>query len=586
LIRFNYKPDFPNNQMITDAQRANARDISNAIDAQTTSTKSARGLSDYIWAWGQFLTHDTDLTSDSSGAAVNGSAPIAINSSTDPLGPNPIPFVRDNFVTGGRSGTDRTPVNEVTSFIDASNVYGSDATRAAALRTGGGTGAKLITSANNLLPLNSAGLPNDNEGPVPSDQLFLAGDVRSNENSVLTSLHTLFVREHNRLVDRIAAQHPEYASEQQYQLARKLVGAEIEAITYNNFLPALLGNGQTVPKATGYAYSSGVSPVITTAYSDAAFRFGHSAVSSNLNLVNVDGTSAGNMLVRNAFFNPGLIQNDPAMIDKLLQGAATQRSEEIDTLVVDDLRNFLFGPPGAGGLDLASLNIQRGRDAGLPDYNELRNSFQLGNLTSFSQITSNAALAQALSTVYGGNINNVDAWVGMLAEDHVAGASVGPLLLAQIQNQFQRLRDGDRLFYRGNADGLYTSGTLNSDIASIIDLDHWTLRDVIEANTSITHLQSNVFFVSTPGDYNGDGLVDMADYVVWRKAAGTTNVWADGDGNGTVGTEDYNIWRAAFGAGAATGQSIAAAVPEPTTFVLAAIMLLSWRFMRTAKKRS
>ena len=539
-------------------------------------------MSDYIWAWGQFLTHDTDLTSDSNGVTVNGSAPIAINSPTDPLGPAPIPFVRDNFVNAGRTG-DRTPVNEVTSFIDASNVYGSDATRAAALRTNGGTGAKLLTGANNLLPLNTAGLPNDNEGPVPSDQLFLAGDVRSNENSLLTTLHTVFVREHNRLVDRIAGTHPEYTSEQQYQLARKLVGAEIEAITYNNFLPALLGNGQAVPKASGYSYSSGVSPVITTAYSDAAFRFGHSAVSSDLNLVNVDGTSAGNMLVRNAFFNPALIKSDPTMIDKLLQGAATQRSEEIDTLVVDDLRNFLFGPPGAGGLDLAALNIQRGRDAGLPDYNELRNSFQLGNLTSFSQITSNAALAQALSTVYGGNINNVDAWVGMLAEDHVQGASVGPLLLAQIENQFQRLRDGDRLFYRGNAAGLYTNGILNSDIASIIDLDHLTLGDVIEANTSVTHLQNNVFFVTTPGDYNGDGVVDMADYVVWRKAAGTTNVWADGDGNGTVGPEDYNIWRAAFGAGAASGQSIPAAVPEPTSLTLAVIMLLNCRFVRSAK---
>src|ERR1700709_525918 len=95
LIRFNYKADFPNNQMISDAQRANARDISNAVDVQTSSQKSARGLSDYIWAWGQFLTHDTDLTTDSNGAAVNGSAPIAVNSASDALGPNPIPFIRD-----------------------------------------------------------------------------------------------------------------------------------------------------------------------------------------------------------------------------------------------------------------------------------------------------------------------------------------------------------------------------------------------------------------------------------------------------------------------------------------------------------
>ena len=160
--------------------------------------------------------------------------------------------------------------------------------------------------------------------------------------------------------------------------------------------------------------------------------------------------------------------------------------------------------------------------------------------------------------------------------------------MAQIESQFQRLRDGDRLFFRGNAAGLYTNGVLNSDIASILDLDHLTLRDVIEANTSVTHLQSNVFFVPTPGDYNGDGVVDTADYVVWRKAAGTTNVWADGDGNGTVGSEDYDIWRTAFSAGSAIGQngSIAAPVPEPATFALISVMLLGYHFVRPARKHS
>ena len=346
MIRFNYKSDLINGQMITDAQRPNARDISNALSAQSASRPSARNLSDFSWVWGQFVSHDTDLTTTSNGAAVNGSAPIAVNGPQDPLGPNPIPFTRENFTNEPRTG--RIPINEVTSYIDASQIYGSDATRAAALRTDGGTGAKLLASSGGLLPYNTMGLPNDNQGPVPANQLFVAGDIRANENALLTSLHTVFAREHNRLVDRIAAQQPTLNAEQQYQLARKIVGAEVQAITYKEFLPALLGTGTSVPKAHEYAYNLEQNPTITTAYSHAAFRYGHSTVSSNLQLVNDDGSSAGSLPLRNAFFNPGVLANDPQRMDQLLNGAARQTSQEVDLLVIDDLRNFLFGPPGAG----------------------------------------------------------------------------------------------------------------------------------------------------------------------------------------------------------------------------------------------
>ena len=190
---------------------------------------------------------------------------------------------------------------------------------------------------------------------------------------------------------------------------------------------------------------------------------------------------------------------------------------------------------------------------GLPDYRQLSVSLK-GSATpsTFSQITSDPTLAQALSTVYGGNFNNIDAWVGALAEDHVPGSSVGSLIKVMLESQFQRLRDGDRLFYRGNAAGLYTSGVLNPEIAAIIDLDNVTLADIILANTSIEHLQENLFFVPIAGDFNGDGAVDAADFVVWRKYEGIKNVWADGDSNGSVGPEDL-----------ALGAPIMALEPQP-----------------------
>ena len=107
----------------------------------------------------------------------------------------------------------------------------------------------------------------------------------------------------------------------------------------------------------------------------------------------------------------------------------------------------------------------------------------------------------------------------------MAGGSVGPLIKVMLESQFTRLRDGDRLFYRANAAGLYTNGVLRPEIAAIIDLEALTLADIILANTSIRHLQENVFFVPIAGDFNGDGAADAADYAAWPKFRGFNNVW-------------------------------------------------------------
>jgi hypothetical protein len=580
MIRFGYSAHFggPDGAIISDDQRANARDISNALFAQSTSVPNARNLSDYIWAWGQFVSHDTDLTTSSDGPEINGTAPIAINDPLDPLGPIPIPFTRSNIwpAPGGTRGQGTRPaMNEVTSFIDASHIYGSSAERAAALRTDGGLGAKLLTSANNLMPYNTADLPIENNGPLPNTDLFLAGDIRSNENSLLASLHTVFLREHNRLVDIIADQQPGLGAEEQFQLARKIVGAEMQVVTYNEFLPALLGSDESVPRAEDYDFNRNVDPRITTAYAHAAFRFGHSTVSPQLQLVDDDGNSAGSIDVRHAFYNPGILADTPENVDRLIKGASTQVSQEVDLLMVDELRNFLFGPPGAGGLDLAALNIQRGRDVGLPHFRALfnsRNQNQVGAISEFQDITSDASLAEALAEIYGNDINNIDAWVGMLAQDHVPGASVGPLLKHEIENQYERLRDGDRLFYLGNDAGLYTDGVLNPEIASIIDLDNLRLSDLLLANTALTDLPQNVFYIPLPGDYNSDGIVSAADYIVWRNNQGTEMDLPNRDPNmnGSLDQADYDYWAAGYRnqSGAGSPAAVATFVPEPTTFVL------------------
>jgi hypothetical protein len=469
--------------------RPSAREISNTVSAQTGSVLDPNYLSDFVWQWGQFLDHDMDLTE---AATPSESFHIPVPAGDPYFDPNwtgtqEISLNRSVYHPLSGTGTEypREQMNSLSSWIDASNVYGSDDARAAALRAPGG---KLATSAGNLLPFNTGGLPNANEGPLPASSMFVAGDVRANEQIGLTAMHTLFMREHNRIADSLEGSG--LTDDQIYHRARKIVGAQMQVITYNEFLPALLGEMAPVPSAT---YDSSVDATISIEFTTAIYRVGHTMLSPQLQRIQNDGTSApgGAIALSSAFFDPTLL-DDPGELDLLLKGLASQRQQMVDTLVVDGVRNFLFGPPGSGGFDLASLNIQRGRDHGLSDYNSMRVAMGLDAALDFSDITSDAALAAALSDLYEGDINNVDLWVGALAEDLLPGASVGELTAFTLADQFQRLADGDHYFY------LWDPDFTEEDIA---ELEATRLSDIILRNTDITNLQSNVFIVPEPATW-------------------------------------------------------------------------------------
>jgi hypothetical protein len=198
---------------------------------------------------------------------------------------------------------------------------------------------------------------------------------------------------------------------------------------------------------------------------------------------NLNTIPEGNLPLMDAFFSPEII-TDEGGIDPLLRGLAKQLAQRVDPFVVDDVRNFLFGLPGEGGFDLASLNIQRGRDHGLPRYNDVREQLGLPTASSFQDISSDPDIQTKLEEAYG-DVGNIDVWVGGLAEDPVPGSHVGELFRFIIKIQFEALRDGDRFWYERN---------LSKE--ELAEVQSTRLSDVIRRNTGIgSELQDDVFHV-------------------------------------------------------------------------------------------
>ena len=460
------------------ANRPSPREVSNAVHAQNELTITYKIASDMLWQWGQFLDHDIDLTE---GVHPAESTPITIPAGDKIFDPNNtgqtiMPFNRSIYDSNTGINSPREQLNEITGWIDASNVYGSDKERVIALRTMDGSG-RLKTSKGKLLPFNEEGLPN---AGGDSDTLFLAGDVRANEQVGLAAMHTLFVREHNRLAKKIRKSNRYLSGEEIYQRARKLVAAEMQMVTYNEFLPVLIG-----PKALKRyrGYKPHVNATIANEFSTAAYRLGHSLLSPQLLRLNKKGMEInhGHLALRDAFFSPSRII-DEGGIEPLLRGLVRQPCQDLDELIIDDVRNFLFGQPGQGGFDLASLNIQRGRDHGLSNYNSTREALGLPAVVNFDEITSDPTKQAKLSSIYA-SADDIDLWTAGLSEDKVPNALVGETFHAILKDQFERLRDGDRFWYQRQYYGRDKKYIKNV-----------TLTKIIRRNTKIgKEIQRNVF---------------------------------------------------------------------------------------------
>jgi hypothetical protein len=499
---------------------------------QDLNTVDQNGLSDFGYTFGQFIDHDLDLTPDQGGQPQppapninkdgNNGFPIPVDPTLpgDPIGS--LAFSRSIFdPTTGITGP-RQQINAVTSYLDLSQVYGSTDFIADALRAP--TGGLLKTSPGNMLPFNSLDYFNQDQlnalnmandaHLVQDSELYAAGDRRANESTELTSLQTLFMRNHNAIATQLQQLHPDWSNDQLYQEARKLNIAEYQTIIYTAYLPDLLGP-TAMPAYTGY--NAGVDPSIATEFSTVGFRFGHTMLNNSIPRDANDGSSLGEISLALSFFNPHLL-NPSGVVDPftgitstdigaILKGDADNNAQAVDTMAVSNIRNLLFGQGGPGE-DLIARDIWRADDHGIGTYNQVRAYYNslpafsglLPPITDdathgFDQITSDPAVQQQLLQAFTGptrqtflangkNAGDINPFVAGLAEDHVPGSDLGPLFQAILVDQFTRLRTGDRFFYLNESFTAEEQAILNQ---------RNTLGKIIIANTTVTNLQSDVF---------------------------------------------------------------------------------------------
>ncbi|MGH9210964.1 MAG: peroxidase family protein [Acidimicrobiales bacterium] len=566
------------------------RFVSNRVfDDVAQNLFSENGVTQWGFAWGQFLDHTFGLRELAGGE----SQPLPFDAA-DPLEDfrndfGVIDFTRTPAAPGSGTSTrnPREQINTVDSFIDASAVYGNSAARLDWLRQGSVDGNPANNSALLLLPGGflptvaarddpATAPPTEVGGRLQADptRAMVAGDFRANENIALTGTHTLFALEHNRIVEALPAGMSE---ELKFQIARRVVGAEQQYITYTEFLPAL---GVQLSRYRGY--NPFLNPTLSNEFAVVGYR-AHSMVHGELESVAdvadytaaelaaieaqgvevvIEGDEVEFVIPLNvAFFNPDLLVQ--LGLGPVMAGLGLEAQYKNDEQIDNQLRSVLFqvpvpGNPGCldgptlpecfnGVVDLGAIDIERSRDHGMPSYNRLRQEYGLSASSSFTSITGESTdqfpsdpeidpadplndpdildfvelrdidgnvidpndeeavdgeavvgirrttLAARLRAMYG-SVSNVDAFVGMLSEEHLPGTEFGELQYRIWQQEFTRLRDGDRFFYANDP--------VLTQIRNQFGIDYRrTLSQVIVDNTDLEpgDIAANVFEVVPEG---------------------------------------------------------------------------------------
>ncbi|MCW2804509.1 MAG: heme peroxidase [Propionibacteriaceae bacterium] len=396
------------------------------------------------------------------------------------------------------------------------------------------------------------------------DAHFVAGDGRVNENIGLTAIHQIFHSEHNRLVTYVEELVTSlnldlnewqlapgvWNGERLFQAARYVAEMEYQHLVFEEFARKIQPGLNPFNAFT--QADSGIDPAVMAEFAHATYRFGHSMLTETVDRRTSTGTDIGMPLLQ-AFLNPPAYYQSSAgtltpstAAGAIARGMTDQVGAELDEFVTDTLRNNVLGLP----LDLASLNIARGRDTGIPSLNNFRKDLYsktaesslkpytdwvdfgqalkhpdsvvnfmaaYGTHPSIKEATSIQARRAAAQLLFDMNTENADTpadafdfvnssgtwandgansktgvdaielWVGGLAESqNLFGGLLGSTFNYIFERQMTDLQDGDRLYYLSRTSGLNLRTQLEGN----------SFAELIMRNTDATALKADVFGVA------------------------------------------------------------------------------------------
>ncbi|XP_055887034.1 peroxidasin homolog [Biomphalaria glabrata] len=497
-----------------------------------------------LMQWGQFLDHDLDLSPQALSYArfSDGRNCNETCENTNPCFPIPVPasdpritehsclgFTRSS-ATCNTDATSlfyktlmpRQQLNALTAFIDGSMIYGSNERFSNTLRNLASNRGLLregpsSVPARRLLPFDDEDLIHRADCQLESNKrhvlCFLAGDHRANEQLALTAFHTLWMRQHNHIATGLQRINPHWDGNKIFFEARKIIGAIIQHISYKHWLPKILGPKGMTMLGNYTGYKPDVNPSIANEFATAALRFGHTLIQPLLFRLNesFQEIEHGHLPLHKAFFAPYRLIEEGG-IDPLIRGLfgrATKKRMPGEFLN-SELTEKLFMISNAIGQDLASLNVQRGRDHGLQFYNDYRELCGLKRANRFEDLHKEIQFKDTRDKLHAlyGHPDNIDLFIGGISETMVDGAKVGPTFLCILTDQFKRLRDGDRFWYE--REGIFTQ-------EQMFALQQTTIATAIcDSSDGITQVQKDVFMrVQSEDEYVSCNQIPRLDLSHW-----------------------------------------------------------------------
>jgi len=434
-------------------------------------------------------------------------------------------FVRTAMCSQCKLGP-REQVNQITAFIDGSMVYGSaeNETRALWTRTGpaGRMHVSLASNGGELLPHSPEPEKDQCSKPAENMYCFKAGDKRVNQHPALTALHVIFLRQHNRVVNALKAINPHWNGDRLYEEAKRIVTAQIQDVTYDEWLTLVIGPDamkflklSILPGAEYTEYEPYTNPAIINEFAGAAFRFGHSLVNSVFAEILDNGKPSGYRLRENFFTPFGFYQGQ---LDSVLRGLISQASQNRDPFISSDMKNHLYRPKDSPyGLDLPAFNIQRGRDHGLAGYTKYLKFCFDEQVSDWAQLDQYMPTSQRVRfQKFYKSVHDVDLFSAGLAEYPLPGAAVGPTFTCIIGIQMYNLKYGDRFWFE-HKDQV---GSFTPD--QLVEIRKASLAKIMCANSdSLNYIQKNVY----RGESQRNPVVACkslpdTDLRAWREAPG------------------------------------------------------------------